>query len=294
MQGDAVIVEVGLNEAVSPASHPHVPQTPQECGADALRCSGAGASVVHWHAVDASGAQRLGDASIYGEALDAMAGAVLAYPSYPTDVPDEVDARLGHCFDLRRDHGLEIAPIDVATVNLVLPDGGPREPMDGFEVIRNSMPFVHAALARYQEIGLVPTLAAFDVGCTRAIGTLATSEAIPQPVLLKIFLWGSPIIGPEPSVEALDLHLRQLPEGVDVEWVVVPYGIADPDLVEEIARAALERGGGVRLGIGDAPHAFPRHTNPHLVELAATWAAEAGRPLASADDLRTRLGTTHP
>ena len=55
-------------------------------------------------------------------ALDEMAGCVLAYPSYPIDVPDTVDARLGHCLTLRAEHGLELGPIDVSTVNLVLWD----------------------------------------------------------------------------------------------------------------------------------------------------------------------------
>ncbi|MEY2434281.1 MAG: hypothetical protein QOC92_4006 [Acidimicrobiaceae bacterium] len=47
-------------------------------------------------------------------------------------------------------------------------------------------------------------------------------------MLLKIFLSGDLAMGPEPSEDALDLHLRQLPAGVDVEWIAVPYAIADP------------------------------------------------------------------
>ena len=295
MRNDAVLIEVGLNEAVTPTTQRHVPQQPSECAADARRCADAGAAIVHWHAVDASGVQRLDDAELYGAALDEMAGCVLAYPSYPIDVPDTFDARLGHCLTLRAHHGLELGPLDVSTVNLVLWDPatgalGPLEPTAGYDVIRNSLPFVIAALARYDEVGLVPTLAAFDVGSTRTIAALAQAGYLHEPVLVKIFLWGAPAIGPEPSVEALELHLRQLPEPLDVEWLVVPYGIADPALVEQLARAALERGGGVRLGVGDSPAAFPDLSNAALVERAARWAAESGRPVASADQVRARLG----
>ncbi len=295
MKHDAVVLEVGLNEAVTPAAHPQVPQRPAECAADARRCAEAGAAVVHWHAVDSAGAQRLADAEHYGAALDAMDGCVLAYPSYPTDVPDTVDDRLGHCFALRERHGMELAPVDVSTVNLVLWDaaGGalaPLEPIPGYDVIRNSLPFVVDALGRLRTVGLVPTVAAFDVGPTRTIAALAEAGILDQPVLLKIFLWGSPAIGPEPSVAALDLHLEQLPDHLDVEWLLVPYGITDRTRVEKLARAALERGGGIRIGIGDNPHAFPDVGNATLVELAGRWAADAGRPLASADDLRARLG----
>jgi 3-keto-5-aminohexanoate cleavage enzyme len=291
MNDDAVIVEVGLNEAVSPAVQPNVAQSPPECAADALRCADAGAAIVHWHAADAGG-QRLGDTDLYGAALDLIDGRVLAYPSYPTDVADVVSERLAHCLALRERNGLEIAPIDVATVNLVLWDGGsdiaPIVPMQG-DVIRNSLPFVIDALRQYRSVGLVPTLAAFDLGSTRTIAALAAAGLLDSPVLLKIFLWGSPCIGPEPSVEALELHLRQLPADLDVEWILVPYGIAQPDLIEDLALAALERGGSIRIGIGDNPTAYPQHSNAQLVALTETWATQVGRPLATPDDVRRRF-----
>jgi uncharacterized protein (DUF849 family) len=297
MERDAVVIEVGLNEAVSRSVHGSVPQTPHECAEDARRCADAGAAVVHWHAVDETGAQQLGRTELYGAALDAMRGGVLAYPSYPTTVPDTVDARLAHCLELRRRFGLELAPVDVATVNLVLWDGpartiAPLEPIEGIDVIRNSLPFVVDAVDRYRQVGLVPTVAAFDVGSTRAIGALAEAGVLDQPVLLKIFLWEAPLIGPRPSVAALDLHLDQLPPGIDVEWLVVPYGMTDPARVEALARAALDRGGGVRIGVGDSPFAFPDATNADLVERVVGWAGDAGRPVATAADLRVRLGTT--
>jgi len=296
MKNDAVVIEVGLNEAVTPATQPHVPQRPSECAADACRCGDAGGAIVHWHAVGASGAQQLADSELYGCALDEIAGRVLAYPSYPIDAPDTVDARLGHCFALRARHGLELGPLDVSTVNLVLWDPAtaslaPLEPVGGYEVIRNSLPFVVDALSRYHEVGLVPTVAAFDVGSTRTIAMLVRAGLLHEPVLVKIFLWGSPAIGPEPSVEALELHLRQLPEDLDVEWLLVPYGIADPTVVEQLARAAVERGGGIRVGIGDCPAAFPDLPNATLVERAVVWAAESGRPVASPTDVRERFGT---
>ena len=295
MLNDAVLIEVGLNEAVRPESHSRVPQSAAECAADARRCAGAGATLAHWHAVGADGIARLGDTELYAEALDAMAGCVLAYPSYPTDVPDTVADRLGHCLALRERCGMELGPIDVATVNLVLWDEtsatvGPTESLGALDVIRNSIPFVTAALRRYGEVGLVPTLAAFDLGSTRAIGVLATAGLVAEPLLVKIFLWGAPLIGPEPSVEALDLHLRQLPPDIDVEWILVPYNIADRALVEALARSALERGGGIRLGIGDNPVAFADLDNARVVDLMASWARDAGRPVASVDDVRARFG----
>jgi 3-keto-5-aminohexanoate cleavage enzyme len=295
MRHDAVIIEVGLNEAVTPAMQPHVPQQPSECAADARRCAAAGAAIVHWHAIDAAGVPRLADADLYGATLDEIAGCVLAYPSYPIDVPDTVEARLAHCLTLRAQHRLELGPLDVSTVNLVLWNPAtaaltPLEPLRGHEVIRNSLPFVAAGLTSYYEVGLVPTVAAFDIGSTRTIAALLQAGLLREPALIKIFLWGNPAIGPEPSVEALELHLRQLPEHLDLEWLVVPYGIADRTHIEAIARAALDRGGSLRLGIGDNPAAFPDLPNAALVERAAAWAADAGRPLASPDNVREHFG----
>jgi 3-keto-5-aminohexanoate cleavage enzyme len=293
VERDAVIVEVALNEDVPPARHPYVPQRPQECADDARRCADAGAVAVHWHAIDADGVPRLGDAALYGAALDAMRGCVIACPSYPVDVPATVADRLGHCLELRARHHMEVAPLDVATVNVFAtgPDGRTIARRER-EVIDNPPSFVLDALGCYRAAGLVPTLAAFDVGSTRAIAALAAAGVVAEPVLLKIFLWESPLIGPRPSVEALDLHLRQLPPHLDVEWLVVTYGMTDPAAVETIARAALERGGGVRVGIGDSPRAFPDAPNARLVETVERWARDAGRPLATAAALRGRLGTS--
>ncbi len=71
----------------------------------------------------------------------------------------------------------------------------PLEPTPGFDVIRNSLPFVAGALARYCDVGLVPTIATFDVGSTRTVAALTDAGVLEQPVLLKIFLWGSPAHG---------------------------------------------------------------------------------------------------
>jgi uncharacterized protein (DUF849 family) len=110
---------------------------------------------------------------------------------------------------------------------------------------------------------------------------------------LKIFLSGALAMGPEPSEDALDLHLRQLPSGLAVEWIAVPYAIADRALIHRLCRHALHRGGGIRVGIGDNPAAYFDTTNAELTEHAAQWAADAGRPLAAADDIRRSLKLPH-
>jgi uncharacterized protein (DUF849 family) len=297
VEHDAAIIEVGLNEAATRAEHPHVPYSPADCAEDARRCAEAGAAVVHWHARDpVTGAQQLDDTRLYGSALDLMRPArVLAYPSY-SPWPVAGDDRLAHVWTLRARHGLELAPLDLGSVGIVVWDERTRSFGPGVEALRhhgvvtNPLPFLLDALERTYALGMVPSLAAFDLGFTRTMVLLARAGKLRPPIFLKLFLSGAWAVGPFPNEEALDFHLRQIPQDLDVEWVVVPYALDDPALVERLCRHALARGGGVRVGIGDNPAAFPDATNAMLAERAARWVADTGRPVATPADVRRRLG----
>jgi uncharacterized protein (DUF849 family) len=298
VNADRCVVEVGINEGVMRAANPHVPYSPAECADDARRCHDAGAAVVHWHARDpATGEQRAADPDLYGEALDGMRATsdVLAYPTYPTQPPDDLDARLGHCWTLRERHALEMAPIDIGSVNVITWDerahdfAGDVDTLRGRAVVANSLGFTLAALERFDALGLVPSVAAFDVGFTRTMVMLVESGRLHEPVFFKIFLGGAWAAGPYPSEDALDFHLRQIPDGLDVEWLVVPYLVGDRALVERLCRHALERGGGIRVGIGDNPAADPAATNAELVGEAVGWVEAAGRTPASSADVRARF-----
>ena len=298
LAGDAVIIEVGLNEAAVRGVNPNVPITPGECAADALRCRDAGASTIHWHARDpATGHQCLGDADLYAEALATMhAGGLLGYPSYPVDPEFAVGDRLNHVWELRARGLLELAPIDVGSVSTIQWDRHVND-FVGLELLRtqsgvvdNPLTFVVDSVERANGLGMPCTFGAFDVGCTRVVAMLAASGRIHGPVLHKVFLSEGWAVGPMPSEAALDLHLEQLPDDLDVEWFAVPYSHRDPAVIERLSRAALERGGHVRIGIGDSPAANPGATNADLVEQVAQWAQEAGRPVAGTADVRARLG----
>ncbi len=289
-----MVIEVGLNEGTMRAQSPHVAYSPAECARDASASASAGAAMVHWHARDSTtGAQRLGATELYAEALAGMRDSgVLAYPTYPIDV-DTVDGRLGHCFALGRDHGLEIVPLDLGSVSVVIWDAATASfPFPDLEpgVVTNPLAFTLGALERSRELGLVPTFGVFDLGGTRTLALLAEAGLLREPVMVKFFLSGSWAVGPFPTEAALDFHLTQLPADLDVEWIAVPYSIADPALIERLGRHALERGGGIRVGIGDNPLADPAATNAVWVERAVGWAEAAGRPIASSDDVRRRLG----
>lgn len=293
MRNEAVVIEVGLNENQGRAAGRDLPISPAECAADALACADRGASVIHWHARDPeSGEPRLGDVELYAEALSVINHRVLAYPTYPIE-PELADP-LAHCWTLAEQAGLELMPIDLGSTNLAFWDDASSQFL-GIDsvghggVIHNTPSFVKSSLVRAQETGLTPSLGSFDVGHTRTMVHLIRSGALRQPAFLKIFLSGAWATGPFPTVEAIDMHLAQIPPDIDVEWVVVPYLLDDAALIESLARHALELGGGVRMGLGDNPGAAMASSNPALVELATRWASEAGRPVATVDQVRERL-----
>jgi uncharacterized protein (DUF849 family) len=297
LAGAAVIIEVGLNEGAGRGVNPHVPIGPDDVVADALRCRDAGATMVHWHARDPqSGDQRLGDADLYAAALAPMrAAGLLGYPSYPVDgvAPRH---RLDHVWALRERVGMELAPIDLGSVTTV-PWNPHLNDFVGLDwlrtqsgVVDNPLTFVVDAVEMADARSMVCTFGAFDVGCSRILGMLHESGRIEGPVVHKVFLSEGWAVGPKPSEAALDLHVAQLPDGLDVEWVAVPYSHHDPATVERLCRYALERGGHVRVGIGDSPAANPTATNAELVEQVVGWAEAAGRPVATPEQVRTRLG----
>jgi uncharacterized protein (DUF849 family) len=301
LTGDAVIIEVGANEGAGRGVNPNVPIAPDDVAADARRCRDAGATMLHWHARRAdSEEQALGDAELYEAALRSMRDdGILAYPSYPVDgvAPRH---RLDHVWTLHERAGLELAPIDLGSVSTVAwnPHLHDFVGLDWLRtqsgVVDNPLTFVVDAVEMAAARTMVCTFGAFDVGCSRVLGMLHESGRVAGPIVHKVFLSEGWAVGPKPSEAALDLHLAQLPTDLDVEWIAVPYSHHDPAVIERLCRAALERGGHVRIGIGDSPAADPTATNAELVERAVTWAADAGRPVATPEQVRARFGLVSP
>jgi len=274
-----VLVEVAINEAATRAQHRFVPTTPDECAADAIASVRAGASHAHWHAPDLAA---------YAAAWKPMREAgILAYPTYPNDPPDDVDARLGHCFALAADHGLAMAPLDLGTCPTIFWDG---EALSGGGTLANPLGFLREAARRYRAAGVIPNLSSFDPGHTRLAVALARAGDLPAPLLLKIYLSDAWLVGPAPAREAIDVHLAQIPADVEVHWLVVPFMLRERRTFEMLCRHALLRGGGFRVGIGDNPALFPDARNAELVERVLPWIVESGRRVATTDELRRTFG----
>ena len=112
---------------------------------------------------------------------------------------------------------------------------------------------------------------------------------LPRGALIKLYFGGDAsylgdtgaggvTFGLPPTVKALDAYLEML-DGSGLPWSVAVIG---GDVVAcGLARAALERGGHVRVGLED--HAGPRKpANAELVREVVELCAKIGRPVASA------------
>ncbi len=292
MQNDAVIIEAAINEGALRHDNPYVPYSPHECARDAIAVVAAGATFAHWHARNETTGEGLGaDVAAYAAAWDEMCAAkIIAYPTYPNSPPLDVSARLAHCLALARDHQLEMVPLDLGTVHQVQWDGAQ---LIGGGTLANPLPFLTEAAARYRELGVIVNLASFDLGSTRLAVRLAQTRVLTPPLLLKIYLSDSWMVGPDPSEAGLDLHLSQIPPDLDVEWILVPFRFRERATFERLCRYAIDRGGGFRIGIGDNAPLFGARTNVELAGEALEWARASGRPVASGHDIRRRFAPSH-
>jgi uncharacterized protein (DUF849 family) len=178
-----------------------------------------------------------------------------------------------------------MVPLDLGTAHTILWDG---ERLGGGGTLANPLAFLERAAARYAEAGVIPNLASFDLGHTRLAVRLARAGILAEPLVLKIYLSDGWLIGPAPTPAALDLHLAQLPDDLEIDWLVVPFLVHARTTFETLCRHALERGGGFRVGIGDNPALFPDARNAELVERVRPWIEASGRRVATTQDVRAR------
>jgi uncharacterized protein (DUF849 family) len=130
--------------------------------------------------------------------------------------------------------------------------------------------------------GLGPSISIFEPGFLQVVLAYARQGALPAGTLVKFYFagggylgGGDPLWGSPPIIEALDLFLAMF-GNAPVAWAVAVLG---GSLLETpIARAALERGGHLRVGIEDWDDG---PSNVEQVAAATALCAEVGREVAT-------------
>jgi len=278
-----VIIEAALNGVTSPARNPNVPTTPAAHADDALACIDAGATVIHTHAPDlavppAAAAEQYAEA--FRPVVDAHPGAI-CYPT--TGIGPTIEERYAHV-ELLDDMGLVRAGfVDTGSVNLGGTGADGLPPKSDY-VYTNTFASIAYKMRVCRERGLGPSIACFEPGFLRVVRAYYDAGALPSGTLVKFYFsaggylgGGEPLWGAPPIVEALDLYLAILGDA-DVPWAVAVLGGSVLDT--PVARAALERGGHLRVGLEDWDTG-PR--NVDQVSAAAQLCRSIGRSVADVD-----------
>jgi uncharacterized protein (DUF849 family) len=288
-----VIIEVGLNETADRSRNPHVPYAPDTIIPAGVAAARAGAAVLHFHARRPDGSQDWTGHDIYREAMTGIGGGIdaMCYPSYLGD--------MSHVWALDDDPpgkgpGLEFAPFDVVQhFRRTMWDHEEQRLRANTALDGNTdRPDTPPELTEIQRRGLIPTVAAFELGELRWAILAARCGMLTSPVNLKVFLTDTWMKGPFADLVGLDAFVSQIPEDLDAEIMLVPYEMTTRERTEALLRGALERGWHVRVGIGDNPGAFPDATNAELVEWAVQLAAEHDLSPATPADIRRRYART--
>jgi uncharacterized protein (DUF849 family) len=285
-----VIIEAALNGVTSRAHNSNVPATADEQAKDALACVDAGATVIHTHAPNI--AVRPDEAAdqyavAFRPVVEQHPG-VVCYPT--TGIGKTIEDRYGHV-ELLDDMGLIRAGfVDTGSVNLG-GTGADGLPPNSSYVYTNTFADIAYKMDACRQRGLGPSIAIFEPGFLRVVRAYYDAGALPAGTLVKFYFsaggylgGGEPLWGAPPIIEALDLYLAMLADA-DIAWAVAVLG---GSLLETpIGRAALERGGHLRVGLEDWDAGPP---NVDQVTGAVQLCRSVGRDVAGVNDAARVLG----
>jgi uncharacterized protein (DUF849 family) len=285
-----VIIEAALNGVTTRAHNANVPATAEDQAVDALACVAAGATVIHTHAPNivvpaAEAAEQY--AIAYRPVVEKHPG-IICYPT--TGVGGTIEDRYGHV-ELLDDMGLVRAGfVDTGSVNLG-GTGADGLPPNSNYVYTNTFADIAYKMNACRERGLGPSIAVFEPGFLRVVRAYYDAGALPPGTLVKLYFsaggylgGGAPLWGAPPILEALDLYLAMLGDA-EIAWAVAVLGGSLLDT--PIARAALERGGHLRIGLEDWDTG---PANAEQTAAAAELCGAAGRSVATIDDASRILG----
>jgi 3-keto-5-aminohexanoate cleavage enzyme len=269
-------LEVALNGPWGKARQPGIPVRVADIVAEGIACAREGAAIVHVHAYDEASGRQQDSAELYARIIEGIREAVdcIVYPTIPLAGAQMPAAERFAAIEALGQRGLlEWAVVDPGSVNL------------GGMVYLNPDAHVRHGLALASRFGFHPGYAIYEAGFVRLGAELArTLPGVPQPVYRFMFTEGFRF-GFPPAEYALDAYLRLLrDEAPGAPWMAAGLAV---DILG-IARAAVERGGHLRVGLEDAPFGSQR-SNLDWVRAGRQAIARAGGELASAAEVRAAL-----
>lgn len=289
-----LIIEAALNGMTLRSRQPHVPRTPAEVAADAIRCIDAGAAIIHNHTDDPVFGPPDGDgghdAAPYIEAWRAICAARPDAILYPTMASGggatTIERRYGHIETLAAEGLLSMGLVDPGSTSI---GGLGRDglPAPSTLVYTNTHADARYMFAACERLGVGCSISIFEPGFLRVVMAYHAAGRLPRGSFVKLYFGAAPFsFGLPPTLPSLEAYLAML-DGTGLPWLVSAIGgdVGGCGL----ARMAIERGGHVQCGLEcyDGPRT---PTNEDLVREIAAIAAEMGRPVATPRQARGIIG----
>jgi 3-keto-5-aminohexanoate cleavage enzyme len=252
-------------------NNPHLPISPQEIAQAAEEVTSAGAAILHLHVRHSDGTPTQ-DTEIFSEAINLIRAR--------TDIVIEVTTGGAVGMDMKErmqplSLNPEMASLDCGSINF------------GDEYIINTIPMIRECALEMKERGIKPTLECFDVSHIDTALLLIDEGLVDPPYYfgLVVDVPG----GLKYNEDTLKFLISRLPK--NSYWTAIPIG---GKAALPVARFAAANGGGfMRTGFEDNvwyEKGVLAQSNAQLVEQLATIAQNAGRKLASPDDVRKLFG----
>jgi 3-keto-5-aminohexanoate cleavage enzyme len=248
---------------------PHLPVTPEEISAVAVRCREAGASLIHIHARDEQGMPTL-DAGTFARIHRQVVESTDLIVQVSTGGRAGMDpkARAAAVRLIRP----EMASLTTGSMNF--PDRVYANPFDVVEHLAQVM----------LEVGTKPEMEVFEAGM------IANAQLLVEKGLAQSPLHFDFVLGSRGSMAATAPNLVFLAGSIPAEATWTVAGIGRWQL--PMAVLAIVMGGHVRVGLEDNIYYRKGElaTNEQLVGRVARLAEELGRPVATPDEARRILG----
>lgn len=245
------------------------PITPNAIAEEVLRCSEAGAAIVHLHARDAAG-NLTADLSCFNRAVTAIKASCDILLEASTGGLSELTAA-ERALPVQNSHA-DMASLNMGSLNF------------GDDVYSNALPDVRLWIDTMAAAGVKPSLEIFDTGHLETALHLIQEGALHPPCNFSFIFnvrWGMPF---DPAL--LDLLIARLPQGS--QWGALFVGSVD---FSQHLAAASRGAAFVRVGFEDST-TYAGQTaanNRELVAALRETLASANIEVATPQEARQRL-----
>jgi 3-keto-5-aminohexanoate cleavage enzyme len=281
-------IEVAVNGASTRKVQPRIPVLAKEVIDDGVACIKAGAAVIHAHTLEPDSGKQNGNVDncqAFMEGIRSQVDAIV----YPTVVgppnPSNPAWLWEPTVELAKRGILEWGVLDPGSVNFCFIDSGGARLMGGPGVYMNSNPALETAAGLAAEYKFHPAYACYEAGFVRQGALLHRHHpTMPVPIYRLMFSTGMTFsFPPEPyAVEAYAKLLKTCAPGSP--WMIAGLAVDVLPLIPTV----VALGGGVRVGLEDAPYGTQR-SNVELVDAAVKAIQKAGSEPATTAEVRAEL-----